>query len=110
MVRPLAFMALVAALPSCATEEEKPKIETKSGDIRTNEVWKDGLKLDGVVRIYEGATVEIDPGARISCVEAVQIQVGGVLRVKSTAKHATITCPRWRGILVAQNGQLDVDG
>jgi hypothetical protein len=111
MLRRLALttLALALAMPSCS-EEEAPRAQTKEGDVRANEVWKDGLELTGVVRIYEGATVEIEPGARISCTEAVQIQVGGVLRVKSTAKHATIVCPRWRGLLVAQNGQLDIDG
>jgi hypothetical protein len=114
MPRPLALLPLLAiGVASCAAEDTKDalgKTLAKSGDIRTNEVWKDGLELAGVIRIFEGATVEIEPGARISCVEAVQIQVGGVLRVKSTERHASITCARWRGILVAQNGQLDLDG
>lgn len=114
MLRRLALLTLIAAgVCSCSEDSKDPKAEdinSKSGDIRTNEVWKDGLKLDGVVRIFEGATVEIEPGAKIDCTEAALIQVGGTLRVKSTAQHATIRCSRWRGIQVAQNGQVDVDG
>ncbi len=112
MLRPLPLVTLIAAgLISCSDEESKTTTETgKAGDVRTNEVWKDGLKLSGVVRIYEGATVEIEPGATIDCTDATQIQVGGTLRVKATAQHAAIRCSRWRGIVVAQNGQLDVDG
>ena len=112
MLRRLALLTLIAAgLSSCSENDTKPEdTNSKSGDIRTNEVWKDGLKLTGVVRIFEGATVEIEPGARIDCTEAALIQVGGTLRVKATAQHATISCSRWRGIQVALNGQLDVDG
>jgi hypothetical protein len=112
MLRRFALLPLfVMGLTSCSSEEDSlTKVAAKSGDIRTNEVWKDGLVLDGVVRIFEGATVEIEPGAKIKCKEPVIIQVGGTLRVKSTGEHATITCSRWRGIQVAQNGQLDIDG
>ncbi|MBX3204186.1 MAG: hypothetical protein KF764_03905 [Labilithrix sp.] len=111
MLRRLASLSvLVLAVPSCSSESTTPQVDTKIGDIRANEVWKDGLELTGPVRIFEGATVEIEPGARIRCRESVIIQVGGVLRVKSTAEHARISCSRWRGIQVAQNGQLDVDG
>ncbi|MBX3222194.1 MAG: hypothetical protein KF795_16875 [Labilithrix sp.] len=111
MLRRLASLSvLVLAVPSCSSESTTPQVDTKIGDIRANEVWKDGLELTGPVRIFEGATVEIEPGARIRCRESVIIQVGGVLRVKSTAEHARISCTRWRGIQVAQNGQLDVDG
>jgi len=116
MLRRIALLTLIAAgLISCSDEGSSSDEGTagddgKSGDIRASEVWKDGVKLTGVVRIYEGATVEIEPGAKIDCTEAAQIQVGGTLRVKATAEHATISCPRWRGIVVAQNGQLDIDG
>jgi hypothetical protein len=99
----------VIALASCSSEDASTPA-TKVGDVRSSEVWKDGLTLTGVVRIFEGATVEIEPGAKIGCTEAALIQVGGTLRVKGTAAHARITCNRWRGIQVAQNGQLDVDG
>jgi len=112
MLRRIAALTLIAAgVSSCsASDDETENTSAKSGDIRTNEVWKDGTMLAGVVRIFEGATVEIEPGAKIGCTEAALIQVGGTLRVKSTAKHATISCSRWRGIQVAQNGHLDVDG
>ncbi len=115
MLRRLALVTLiVGGVSACSAGDEKTpekaNTNTKSGDIRTSEVWKDGLKLDGVVRIFEGATVEIEPGAKIGCTEAALIQVGGTLRVKATAQHATISCSRWRGIQVAQNGQLDIEG
>jgi hypothetical protein len=103
-------LLLALALSSCSEEETTKGPRTRSGDIRTNEVWTNGLQLDGVVRIFEGATVEIEPGARITCTEAVLIQVGGTLKIKSTDKHVSIVCPRWRGIQVVQNGQLDIDG
>jgi hypothetical protein len=109
----LPLLALPLLLASCSSEDTSsttPTISGKSGDIRTTEVWKDGLELVGVIRIFEGATVEIEPGAKIKCREPVLIQVGGTLRVKSTERHASITCARWRGIQVAQNGQLDIDG
>jgi len=84
MLRRLALLPLVAlAISSCSSsEDDKVKVDTKVGDIRTNEVWKDGLKLTGVIRIFEGATVEIEPGAKITCSES----------------------------QVAQNGRLDIDG
>ena len=110
LLRLALLTSLAAGLASCSSSEEPPAPATKLGDVRTNEVWKDGLKLTGVVRIFEGATVEIEPGAKITCSEAVVVQVGGTLRVKSADKHASIVCPRWRGIQVAQNGQLDVQG
>ncbi|OJY26370.1 MAG: hypothetical protein BGO98_39125 [Myxococcales bacterium 68-20] len=112
MLRRLALLPLVAlAISSCSSsEDDKVKVDTKVGDIRTNEVWKDGLKLTGVIRIFEGATVEIEPGAKITCSESVLIQVGGAIRVESSNEHASIACPRWRGIQVAQNGRLDIDG
>jgi hypothetical protein len=116
MLRRLASLPLLVLplfVASCSSEDTTdttPKVSGKSGDIRTNEVWKDGLQLSGAIRIFEGATVEIEPGAKIKCSEPVIIQVGGTLRVRSTQKHASIVCSRWRGIQVAQNGQLDIDG
>src|SRR5262249_30273672 len=97
----LALMALLmAALPSCSSSDDSGP-PTREGDIRANEVWKNGLKLTGVVRIFEGATVEIEPGARITCVNPALIVVGGTLRVASTGKHATIACSHWGGLKVA---------
>ncbi len=80
------------------------------GDIRSNVTWKTGTKLTGVVKIFEGAPVEIEPGAKISCVESAQIQVGGTLRTRSGAAHAVISCDRGTGILVAANGTVDLEG
>jgi len=100
---------VLALLGAACGGDDAPSNEV-SGDIRASTTWRSGTKLAGVVRIFEGATVEIEPGAQIDCVEAAQIQVGGTLRVKSAARRVAIRCPRWTGILVAANGQLDVDG
>lgn len=112
MLRRILPVALLSVgVFSCGSSE--PEVEspaTKFGDIRTNEVWKDGHRLTGVVRIFEGATVEIEVGAKITCTEAVLVQVGGTLRVASGDKHAKIVCPRWRGLQVAQNGSLAIQG
>jgi hypothetical protein len=86
------------------------KPNERAGDIHADDVWKDGYKLTGLIRIFEGATVEIEPGAKISCSDAVQIQVGGTLRIKGGAARTLITCSHWRGILVAANGNLDITG
>ncbi|MBX3200982.1 MAG: hypothetical protein KF894_22775 [Labilithrix sp.] len=111
MLRRVALLTILAlAVSSCSSESTTPEVDTKIGDIRADEVWKDGLELTGPIRIFEGATVEIAPGAKITCHESVIIQVGGTLRVQSSDKHASIVCRRWRGIQVAQNGQLDIDG
>jgi hypothetical protein len=105
---PVVVMMISAGQSAC-TDDSDNKSEIV-GDIRQSQTWKDGDKLAGVIRIFEGATIEIEPGARITCVEAVQIQVGGTLRVKSAGKRAKITCPRWGGILVATHGQVDLEG
>jgi hypothetical protein len=117
MLRRLALLTTFAiGVTSCssdpATDPATPKANERVGDIPKGktDVWKDGYKLTGLIRIFEGATVEIEPGAKITCSNSVQIQVGGMLKVKSSGKRATITCPRWRGILVAGNGELDITG
>ena len=111
MLRRLALLSFLALGVVSCSEEDAADTNTRSGDIRGNDVWKDGVQLTGVIRIFEGATVTIEPGAKITCSESVLIQVGGKLVVNSPgAKHATISCKRWRGLLVAQNGQLDFNG
>jgi hypothetical protein len=104
------MMMIAATSGACSSDEEGPKDDSIVGDIKQSQTWKNGTKLGGLIRIFEGATVDIEPGARIECTEAVQIQVGGTLRVKSPGQRATITCPRWRGILVAANGQVELEG
>lgn len=105
------FAALLAlgGASSCSSSDSTDS-NVRVGDIRTNDVWKNGTKLTGVVRIFEGATVQIEPGARITCSEAAMIQVGGTVRVKAGANHATITCARWPGFQVVTNGSLDIEG
>ncbi len=105
------MMMIAAVTGACSSSDgEEPKDEGIVGDIRQSQTWTNGTKLGGIIRIFEGVTVEIEPGARIECTEAVQIQVGGTLRVKSPGQRATITCPRWRGILVAANGEVELEG
>ena len=97
---------------ACGSEDTRAAEDPSGvvGDIRSNVTWKTGTKLTGVVKIFEGATVEIEPGAKISCVESAQIQVGGTLRTRSSGAHAVISCGRWTGILVAANGTVDLEG
>jgi hypothetical protein len=106
-MRHIVVVSLVLLGAACGEDETSNEV---AGDIRENVTWKSGTKIAGLVRIFEGATVEIEPGARIACTEAAQIQIGGTLRVKSAARHAAIGCPRWTGLLVAANGTVDVDG
>jgi hypothetical protein len=88
-----------------------PKPNERIGAIHENDTWKDGYKLTGVVQIFEGATVEIEPGAHITCTTpAVQIQIGGTLRVKGGGARTSIACDAWRGLLVADQGTVDVTG
>ena len=114
MLRRQSFLVggvLLAALSGCASSSSvEVNPNERVGDIRSNDVWKTGTQLTGVVRIYEGATVEIEPGAHITCTDATQIIVGGTLRVQGGTAHASITCPSWSGFLVATNGSLDITG
>lgn len=103
-------VGLIELVGCSSSDEGAPDPNARIGDIKTNDVWKDGTKLTGAIRIFEGATVTIEPGARVTCADGVVIQVGGALLVASAAKHATITCSRWRGIQVGQNGSLDIAG
>jgi hypothetical protein len=108
-------VGLAALSVSCSSSDSTgtstgPKPNERIGDIKENDTWKDGFKLTGLIAIHETATVDIDPGATITCTDAVQIQVGGTLRIKGGDKHARITCPHWRGILVAGNGTVDFTG
>lgn len=103
-------MTAMGFVSACSSDAETTNSREKVGDIRQNQTWTTGTKLVGVVRIVEGVTVEIEPGARIGCTEAAQIQLGGTLRAKGSGKRITLTCSGWRGILVARNGSIDFDG
>lgn len=112
---PLLFAAVAAcsddATPTPGAPSPEPlKENQKLGEIRSSETWKDGTEIVGKVSIFEGATVTIAPGAKITCNEAATIQVGGTLKVDSEAKHATITCAKWIGVIAFANGTLDLDG
>jgi hypothetical protein len=90
----------------CSSDEaEAPR--TRTGEIRANETWTNGLELTGTIKII-GATVDIEPGATIKCSKGTQIQVGGVLR-KAAGARAKITCSEWDGIIVAQGGKVELE-
>lgn len=102
----------LAALPclcvaGCSSEEDSTP-DARVGDIRTNDVWKNGLELTGTVRIIGPSVVEIEAGAVIKCSKGTQILVGGVLR-KAPGARAKIECEEWTGILVAQGGKVELD-
>lgn len=101
-------LAMVPSLSACSSDADEP--HDRVGAIRQSETWKDGDKIVGVVSIFEGATVEIEPGAKIGCTPAARIQVGGTLRVRAGANRVKISCPTWGGIVVAVNGHVELEG
>lgn len=113
-------LALALTLVACSSSSDNTNNGTSGGtttppdgivgDVRESVTWEDGTKLAGVVRIVEGTTVTIAPGAKITCNDATQILVGGTIKVDAKAKHASISCAKWTGITVAANGRLDIDG
>jgi predicted heme/steroid binding protein len=80
------------------------------GDVRESLTWEDGQKLAGVIRIVEGVTVTIAPGAKIQCNDATQIVIGGTLKVNAESNHAKISCAKWEGIITGVNGKIDANG
>lgn len=108
----LSSVALVALalvpLPACSSDDGAQP-DTRAGDIRTNDVWKNGVELTGTVRIIAPAVVEIEPGAAIKCAPGAQILVGGTLR-KAAGTRSKIACAEWGGIVVAQGGKVELDG
>jgi hypothetical protein len=110
MLRSVTLLSVVAlaclSVSGCSTEEETP--DTRAGDIRANDTWKNGLELTGTVRIIGPSVVEIEPGATIKCTKGAQILIGGVLR-KAPGAKAKISCSDWQGILVAQGGKLELE-
>lgn len=112
----LAVLALTAAGCSSSDSTASPggttgqTVSGLSGDIRADTTWQDGQELGGIIRIVEGVTVTIAPGAHIKCNAPVQIQIGGTLKVDSAATHASIACSAWTGLLVASQGSIDANG
>src|SRR4051812_27588669 len=101
MLRHVLLATLVASLGACSSssKEDDSKLvasppdpgvqgEIKQGEIRQSETWKSGITLSGVVAIYNGATVEIEPGAQIKCTSSARILVAGTLKVNAAANHA----------------------
>lgn len=108
-----ALTALAAAmLLSCSSSSSSSGTNPNErvGDIHQDDTWADGTKLTGLIRIFEGATVTVQPGAKITCTDAVQIQVGGSFVIKGGSKRTQITCNHWRGFIVATNGKIDITG
>jgi hypothetical protein len=108
IVSSVALAGALLTLAGCSSDDGAQP-DTRAGDIRTNDVWKDGLELTGTVRIIAPAVVEIEPGAKIKCAPGAQILVGGTLR-KAAGARSKIACAQWGGIVVAQAGKLELDG
>jgi hypothetical protein len=109
------FAVLAACSSSTDTTPTPSTTQTQAdgivGDVRADATWTDGTKLAGVVRIVEGITVTIAPGAKLTCTSnAAKIEIGGTLNVDSKSKHASISCDSWGGILVGANGSIAIDG
>lgn len=101
-------LVLFAGLAGCSSDDGSEP-NTRAGDIRTNDVWKNGLELTGTVRVIAPAVVEIEPGATIRCAPGAQILVGGTLR-KAAGARSKISCASWGGIVVAQGGKVELEG
>jgi hypothetical protein len=109
----LRSVTLLSAALAClsftaCSSDDAATPDTRSGDIRADDTWKNGLELSNTVRIIGPAVVVIEAGATIKCSKGVQIQVGGVLRKAAGAK-AKIACPEWEGIVVAQGGKVELE-
>jgi predicted heme/steroid binding protein len=119
MLRSSLAFALVLVAACSSSDDTTPNGGTSGtatppdgvvGDIRESVTWEDGTKLAGVIRIVEGTTVTIAPGAKITCSDATNIQIGGTLKVSAKDNHAKISCAKWTGVTVASKGKLDIDG
>lgn len=107
---PAVLLAVGVLAAGCSSEEDGAEPDARAGEIRGNDVWKNGVVLTGTVTIAKDAVVEIEPGAQIKCAEGGAISVAGTLRVRAAANHAKISCARWSGIAVTAGGKLDVEG
>ncbi len=83
---------------------------TRTGEIKASETWKDGMTLNGVVLIGANATVTIPAGVTIKVLDGTQIIVSGTLKVSLGATNAKITGASWNGINVDKGGTLDAQG
>lgn len=115
MLRHILLGGTLAALAGCSSSGQDATggggaADSRSGEIRGADVWKDGLVLTGTVTIAQGADVEITPGAKITCAPGGALFVAGTLRAKAAAAHAKITCERWAGLVVSAGGRLDLEG
>ena len=112
MTRILVSIAGLACLGlSGCSSDEAAAPETRAGDIRTNDVWKDGVELTGAVSIYPGSTVDIAAGATVKCSPGIRVIVGGTLR-KAAGARSKISCAGdgWTGLVVAQGGKIELEG
>lgn len=60
--------------------------------------------------IDTGATVTIAPGATITVGDDVTLTVKGTLKVDAATSHAKMTGTKWKGLVIAEGGKLEVDG
>lgn len=98
------------SMAGCSSSDEPSGPDGRAGEIQGTDVWTDGLQLTGIVTIAEGAVVDIQPGAKITCAEGAALYVSGTLRARAAANHARISCPTWMGIVVNPKGALDLEG
>lgn len=84
--------------------------DARAGEIRGNDVWKNGVVLTGSVVIAKDAVVEIEKGAKITCAAGANIVVMGTLKARASDAHAKITCEQWNGLQVDAGGKLDAEG
>ncbi|AKV01927.1 hypothetical protein AKJ09_08590 [Labilithrix luteola] len=103
-------VALALGVSGCSSSDEAAAPDGRAGEIRGADLWKDGLQLTGIVTIAEGAVVDIEPGAKITCAEGAALYVSGTLRAKAAANHARISCAEWMGVVVNPKGALDLEG
>jgi hypothetical protein len=90
---------------------------SSSGNPVQTDTWKDGKQITANLDIVAGATVTLDPGAKITVAKDVAITVHGTLTASDKANHASLSLApgsasgsTWAGIIVAQGGTMNLVG
>lgn len=122
-VMPVPIRSIVVALAltlSAATDVPAPALPrvAHGGDVTGHEVWSADVvhELSATVRLRGGATLEIEPGARIEAAFATAIVVERTSRITAVGNEAVpivFTCADavpsqgcWLGVLVAGNAPV----
>ncbi|HEY8074431.1 MAG TPA: right-handed parallel beta-helix repeat-containing protein [Labilithrix sp.] len=100
----------LTALIGCSSSSGSAEPQARVGQINGSDTWQGEVTLTGAVIVAKGATVEIAPGAHITCAAGASIYVDGVLHARAAASHAKISCPTWNGIAVDAGGAIDTEG